>query len=75
LVKVAMVRIDALLAERGFRTRMILQVHDELLFETDQDEVDVVAPILKEVMEQAIPLRVPLVVHQGRGRTWADAHA
>lgn len=75
LVKVAMVRIDALLAERGFRTRMILQVHDELLFETDQDEVDVVAPIVKEVMEQALPLRVPLVVHQGRGRTWADAHA
>ncbi|MGH7681066.1 MAG: DNA polymerase I [Candidatus Eiseniibacteriota bacterium] len=75
LVKVAMIRIDALLVERGLRTKMILQVHDELLFETDEDEVDVVAPILKEVMEQAIPLRVPLVIHQGRGRTWADAHA
>jgi len=75
LVKVAMVRIDSLLAEQGFRTRLILQLHDELLFETDEDEIETVAPIIREVMEGAIPLRVPLVVHQGQGRTWADAHA
>ena len=75
LVKVAMVKIDSLLTEMGCRTRMTLQVHDELLFESDTDEVETVAPILREVMEHAIPLRVPLVVHQGRGRTWADAHA
>lgn len=75
LVKVAMVKIDSLLAEQGFRTRLILQVHDELLFETDEEEIDRVAPIIREVMEHAIPLRVPLVVHEGRGRTWAEAHA
>ncbi len=75
LIKVAMVKIDALLAEKGCRTRLILQVHDELLFETDDEEVETVAPIIREVMQHAIPLRVPLVVHEGRGRTWADAHA
>lgn len=75
LIKVAMVKIDALLAERGFRSRMILQVHDELLFETDESEADAVAAMVTETMEHAIPLRVPLVVHQGRGRSWADAHA
>jgi len=75
LVKVAMVKIDSLLADQGYRTRLILQLHDELLFETDEDEIRVVAPIIREVMEHAIPLRVPLVVHQGQGRTWAEAHA
>ncbi len=75
LVKVAMVKIDSLLTEMGCKSRMILQVHDELLFESDEDEVDTIAPIVREVMEHAIPLRVPLVVHMGRGRTWADAHA
>lgn len=75
LIKVAMVKIDALLAEQGLRTRLILQVHDELLFETDPDEIETVAPIIHQVMEHAIPLRVPLVVNEGRGRTWADAHA
>jgi DNA polymerase I len=75
LVKVAMVKIDSLLAEQGYRTRLILQLHDELLFETDEDEIGAASSIIREVMEHAIPLRVPLVVHQGQGRTWADAHA
>jgi DNA polymerase-1 len=75
LVKVAMVKIDALLAEKGCRTRLILQVHDELLFESDDAEIDELAPLIRDVMTHAIPLRVPLVVHEGRGRTWADAHA
>jgi DNA polymerase I len=75
LIKVAMVKIDSLLGEQGYRTRLILQLHDELLFETDEEEIGSVAPIIREVMEHAIPLRVPLVVNQGQGRTWADAHA
>src|SRR5439155_22451827 len=73
LVKVAMVKIDSLLAEQGYRTRLILQLHDELLFETDEDEIGAASSIIREVMEHAIRLRVPLVVHQGQGRTWADA--
>jgi DNA polymerase-1 len=75
LIKVAMVKIDALLAEKGCRTRLILQVHDELLFETDREEIETVAVIIRQIMEHAIPLRVPLVVNEGRGRTWAEAHA
>jgi DNA polymerase-1 len=75
LIKVAMVRIDALLAERGFRSRLILQVHDELLFETDEEEIEALTPLVVETMEHALPLRVPLVVHRGVGKSWALAHA
>jgi DNA polymerase I len=74
LIKIAMVRIDALLAEKRCRTRLILQVHDELLFETDDEEIGELGPVIRQVMEHAIPLRVPLVVHEGQGRNWADAH-
>jgi DNA polymerase-1 len=70
-----MVKIDALLTEKRCRTRLILQVHDELLFESDESEIEELAPLIQDVMVHAIPLRVPLVVHEGRGRTWADAHA
>ncbi|HET9952565.1 MAG TPA: DNA polymerase I [Candidatus Eisenbacteria bacterium] len=75
LIKVAMVKIDALTAERGLRSRLILQVHDELLFETDEEEIEILAPLVLEAMEHALPLRVPLVVHRGRGRNWDEAHA
>ncbi|MBI4364097.1 MAG: DNA polymerase I, partial [Candidatus Latescibacteria bacterium] len=76
LIKVAMVRIDALMRERsGFGSRMILQVHDELLFETDEDERESLTALVREVMEHALPLRVPLRVNVGRGRSWAEAHA
>jgi DNA polymerase-1 len=74
LIKVAMVRIDRVLAERGLRSRLILQVHDELLFESDEEELPVLLPAVLEAMEHAIPLRVPLVVNAGTGRSWAEAH-
>jgi len=75
LIKMAMIRIDALITERGLRSRLILQVHDELLFETDEEELEALTPIVTETMEHALPLRVPLVVNRGVGRSWADAHA
>jgi DNA polymerase I len=75
MIKVAMVRIDAALAERELRSRLILQVHDELLFETDEEELPALAPMVTELMEHALPLRVPIVVNVGVGKTWADAHA
>jgi DNA polymerase-1 len=75
LIKAAMVRIDALLAERGLRSRLLLQVHDELLFETDEEELDALTALVTDTMEHALPLRVPLVVNRGTGRSWADAHA
>jgi DNA polymerase-1 len=73
LIKAAMIRIDALIAERGLRSRLIIQVHDELLFETDEEEIEILTPLVMETMEHALPLRVPLVVHRGVGRSWADA--
>jgi DNA polymerase-1 len=76
LIKVAMVRIDALLRDRPeMRSRLILQVHDELLFETSGEEFETLKTLVTDVMEHAIPLRVPLEVHVGHGKTWADAHA
>lgn len=75
LIKVAMVRIDRMLQEQGLRSRLILQVHDELLFETDEEELPVLLSAVREAMEHAIPIRVPLIVNVGVGQTWADAHA
>jgi len=76
LIKVAMVRIDALLRDRPeLKSRMILQVHDELLFETTEGEFETLRKLVTEVMERAIPLKVPLEVNVGHGKTWADAHA
>jgi len=76
LIKVAMVRIDALLRERPeMKSRLILQVHDELLFETSGEEFETLKTLVTDVMEHAIPLRVPLEVHVGHGTNWADAHA
>lgn len=75
LIKVAMVRVDALLRERPeMKSRMILQVHDELLFETSEEELGVLTALVTGVMEHAIPLRIPLRVNVGHGKTWADAH-
>jgi DNA polymerase I len=74
LIKVAMVRADEQLRERALGSRMILQVHDELLFEVVEDERETVRPLIKEIMEQVIALHVPLVVEVGEGHSWGDAH-
>jgi DNA polymerase-1 len=74
IIKRAMVRLPKALAEAGLRSRMLLQVHDELLFEAPDDEVDALADVAKRVMENAADLSVPLVVETGHGPSWADAH-
>jgi DNA polymerase-1 len=71
LIKLAMIRIDALLA--GQRARMLLQVHDELLFEAPPEDAESVAALVKREMEQVHPLDVPLVVDVGIGDNWRDA--
>jgi len=68
-----MIRIHERLAS-GFKTRMILQVHDELLFEVPGDELDEISRMVKEEMERAWTLRVPIVAEIGTGRNWAEAH-
>jgi DNA polymerase-1 len=74
IIKRAMIRLPKALAEAGLRSRLLLQVHDELLFEAPEDEVPALTTLAKRVMENAAVLSVPLVVETGAGRTWADAH-
>jgi DNA polymerase I len=70
IVKIAMIRLDRALREGGFRARLLLSVHDELLLETPRDEVDRLVPVLREAMEGALPLSVPLTVEAKVGDSW-----
>jgi len=74
VIKRAMVRLPAAMAEAGLESRMLLQVHDELLFEAPAHEAAAMAAVAKRVMEAAVVLSVPLVVETGQGRSWAEAH-
>jgi DNA polymerase-1 len=74
LIKLAMVTVDRTLREGGFKTRMLLQVHDELLFEVPLDEVEKVRPLIVDAMQHALPLRVPILVETGTGTNWLQAH-
>jgi DNA polymerase-1 len=72
LIKIAMIRIDAELRERKLRSRMLLQVHDELVFEVPEGEVDTVRRLVTEEMERVHELKVPLKVEVGTGPNWRD---
>ncbi len=72
LIKLAMIRIDKEIRERGLTSRMTLQVHDELVFEVPESEVDVMKPLVREHMEKAYSLEVPLLVEIGVGLNWRD---
>jgi DNA polymerase-1 len=74
LIKVAMIRIQAELDERKMASKMILQVHDELVFDAPAAEVDQLIPMVKEIMAGAMQLDVPLVVEAGVGANWLEAH-
>jgi DNA polymerase-1 len=74
IIKRAMVRLPKALAQAGLKSRLLLQVHDELLFEAPQQEVSALTTLARKVMESAATLSVPLVVETGAGPTWADAH-
>jgi len=72
LIKIAMIRIDAALRDRGLRSRMTLQVHDELVFEVPEKEVETMQSLVREHMEKAHALAVPLLVEMGVGPNWRD---
>ena len=72
LIKIAMIRIDAALRERKLKSRMTLQVHDELVFEVPEREIDVMKSLVREHMENVHALRVPLLVEIGVGPNWRD---
>jgi DNA polymerase I len=68
--KIAMIRVDERVRAAGLRARLLLSVHDELLFETPRDEVDALAAVVRETMEGALPLSVPLIVDVKVGDDW-----
>ena len=72
LIKLAMIRIDVEIRKRGLKSRMTLQVHDELVFEVPESEVEAMKPLVRKHMEEAHPLVVPLVADIGVGRNWRD---
>ena len=73
ILKSAMIDLHAELPRQGLRTRMILTVHDELLFEAPREEAERAAEVVRERMERAVALAVPLTVDVGIGENWRDA--
>jgi DNA polymerase I len=74
IIKVAMIRIQGRIEEQGLGTRMIMQVHDELVFEVPEAELQEVCILIKDEMEAVMNLSVPLKVSVYSGKTWAEAH-
>jgi DNA polymerase-1 len=74
MIKVAMIDIDRAVTGRGLGGRMILQVHDELVFDIPPDEREEWERIVRSCMESAVELEVPLIVDIGTGRNWLEAH-
>jgi DNA polymerase-1 len=72
MIKLAMLRIDKRIREEGLRARMILQVHDELIFDAPEDEVDRVRALAVEEMQAALPLKVPIDVDVQDGENWEE---
>jgi len=72
LIKLAMIRIDEEIRKRGLKSRMTLQVHDELVFEVPESELDAMKPLVREHMQNAYSLEVPLLVEIGVGPNWRD---
>ena len=73
IFKIALVRIDALLEDQKFESRIVLQVHDEVIVEVPEHEREVVGPLVLDTMRGAANLSVPFEVHAAWGETWAAA--
>jgi DNA polymerase-1 len=74
LIKIAMIRIHDIIKEKKLKTKMILQVHDELVFEVEKDEVDTMKKLVKKEMEGVMKLDVPISVDISTGKNWSEAH-
>lgn len=74
MIKIAMINIHNELNRLKSKTKMVLQVHDELVFDAHKSEIDDLKPVIKKMMENALPLKVPVVVDTGVGANWLDAH-
>ncbi|WP_075341835.1 DNA polymerase I [Tenacibaculum agarivorans] len=74
IIKLAMININKRFKQEQFKSKMLLQVHDELVFDAHNDELDIITPIIKQEMENAFQLSVPLDVEIGLGQNWLEAH-
>jgi len=74
MIKLAMVHIDAEIMRQKLDSSMLLQVHDELVFEVRKDEETVMKNLVEKEMRQALPLSVPVEVDLGIGKNWLEAH-
>lgn len=74
IIKLAMINIHQRFEKEQFKSKMLLQVHDELVFDAHKDELEIIKPIIKEEMENAYQLSVPLDVDMGIGQNWLEAH-
>ena len=75
IIKIAMIRVEDRLRKEGMKSRLILQVHDELIVEAPEDEAEKAAAVLTEEMRSAAQLSVPLIADAGIGKSWFDAKA
>ena len=73
IIKIAMVNVANALKEEGLKTKLILQVHDELVLEAPEEEAERASAILKDKMENAVSLKVPMTVEVHTGKNWYDA--
>lgn len=74
IIKIAMINIHKILNDGHYKSKMLLQVHDELVFDIHQEELAVLKPKIKHEMEHAFTLSVPLIVEMGEGKNWLEAH-
>jgi DNA polymerase-1 len=74
IIKLAMINVDRRIAKEGLKSRMILQIHDELVFDAAADEVEKLEAIVKEEMENVTRLSIPLTVECNHGKNWLEAH-
>lgn len=73
ILKIAMINLDRALTEKGYKTQLLLQVHDEIILVVPKEELDVIQKLVKETMEEAMTLAVPLKVDENTGQTWYEA--
>ncbi len=74
MIKIAMINIHNAISEQGLKSKMILQVHDELIFDVHKDELEKVKPVIHDLMRTAIPMKVPVLVEMNTGDNWLEAH-
>ena len=74
IIKIAMIHVNEAFKGQDFKSKMLLQVHDELVFDVHKSEIDILKSLIKDKMEQAVSLSVPLDVEVGQGLNWLEAH-